>query len=243
MSDERKLRVATCDDELVARKRMTRLLEAIRGIEIVGVHEGAESLLRQLEEDAIDVLVLDIDMPGMSGLEAHALLGDDGPYVVFATAHPEHAVEAFELGAVDYVLKPIEAARLAKAIDRARKHLAQRIPEPPAAAPGRLPVVTRQGIVLLDPLAVASAVFDGTLVTIRTTDGREHLTDATLQELHARLPDPRFERVHRRVLLNLHEVELLRPTDAGSFVAEVKGGGEVPISRQSARRLRKLFRL
>ena len=239
MNDTRMLRVAMCDDELVARKRLARLLEAIPGVEVAGVHDGAEPLLRQLEEDAIDVLVLDIDMPGLSGLDAHALLGDDGPYVIFATAHPEHAVKAFELGAIDYVLKPLEADRLAKAIDRARKHIAGRVPPAAETAGGRLPVVTRQGIVLLDPTTVAYAVFDGTLVTIHTTDGGTHLTDATLQELHARLSDARFDRVHRRVLLNLHEVKLLRPTDTGGFVAEVTGGGEVPISRQSARRLRK----
>jgi two-component system LytT family response regulator len=243
LADPRRLKVALCDDELVARKRLARLLEAIPGVEVAGVHESAEALLRQLEEDAIDVLVLDIDMPGLSGLEAHALLGDDGPYVVFATAHPEHAVAAFELGAVDYVLKPIEAGRLAKAIDRARKHIEGRVAPVSEAAGGRLPVVTRQGIVLLDPTTVAYAMFDGSLVTIHTTDGAEHLTDATLQELHARLSDPRFDRVHRRVLLNLHVVRLLRPTDTGGFVAEVAGGGEVPISRQSARRLRKALGL
>jgi two-component system LytT family response regulator len=242
----RTLKVALCDDELVARKRLTRLLEAIPGVDLVGAHEGAHEMLAQLEEDAVDVVLLDVDMPGLSGLEAHAVLGEDGPYVVFTTAHPEHAVKAFELGAVDYVLKPIEAGRLAKAIDRARKHLEGRMTAPPAGPDpggGRLPVVTRQGIVLLDPMSVRYAVFDGSLVTIHTTGGATHLTDATLQELHARLPDPRFDRVHRRVLLNLHEVTLLRPTDSGGFVAEVGDGGEVPISRQSARRLRKALGL
>lgn len=252
------LRVAFADDELIARKRMQRLLEGTPGVELVGVHESANSLLEQLEEDVIDVLVLDIQMPGLSGIEAHALLGADAPYVIFATAHPQHAVEAFELGAVDYVLKPIEAARLAKAIERARTHCqaqqAQAAKPPvsiadsgvgeagPATA-GRLPVVTRAGIVLLDPLAVSHAIFDGSLVTIHTTDGREHLTDSTLQELQARLADPRFDRVHRRVLLNLHQVEVLQPTPSGGFVARTTGGNEVPISRQSARRIRKALGL
>ena len=100
-------------------------------------------------------------MPWLSGLEAHALLGTDAPYVIFATAHPQHAVEAFELGAVDYVLKPIEASRLGKAIERARAHVLRgsQASEPSAPDPyARVPVVTRDGIVLLDPPSISHAV-------------------------------------------------------------------------------------
>ena len=242
----RSLRIALADDELVARKRLTRLLEATPGVEVAGIHASAAELLAQVAQDAIDVVVLDVQMPGMTGIEAHALLGEDGPYVIFATAHPQHAVEAFELGAVDYVLKPIEAARLSKAVDRARRHWdsrAQALPEPTPASAGRLPVVTRQGIVLLDPLAVSHAIFDGTLVTVVTVNGDRHLADVTLQDLHDRLDDSRFDRVHRRVLVNLHEVTILKPTGTGGFQAKMRSGDEVPISRQSARRLRKALGL
>lgn len=234
------LRIAFADDELIARKRLGRLLEALPGVEVVGAHEGAAPLLEQLELEAVDVAILDVQMPGLTGIEAHALMGEDGPYVIFATAHPQHAVEAFELGAVDYVLKPIEAARLAKAVDRARKHLAPATaPASSSTAADRVPVVTRAGIVLLAPATISHAVFDGSLVTIHTTDGRTHLADGTLADLQARLPDAVFDRVHRRVLLNLEEVDVLRPTASGGFVACTRTGEEVPISRQSARRLRK----
>ncbi len=210
----------------------------------MGIHEGAAPLLEQVEREEIDVVILDVQMPGLSGIEAHALLGDDGPYVIFATAHPQHAVEAFELGAVDYVLKPIEAARLAKAIERARKHSASsNAPAATSAASDRVPVVTRAGIVLLAPQAISHAVFDGSLVTIHTTDGRTHLADGTLADLQARLPEASFDRVHRRVLLNLEEVDVLRPTASGGFVACTRIGEEVPISRQSARKLRKTLGL
>jgi two-component system, LytTR family, response regulator len=241
----RHLRICLADDELVARKRLVRLLEAIPRVDVVGVHSTARELLDHIEDEAIDVVILDIQMPGLSGIEAHALLGEHGPYVVFATAHPQHAVEAFELGAVDYVLKPIEATRLAKAVERARQHweTRRRLPEASATTAGRLPVVTHQGIVLLDPMLVSHAVFDGALVTVTTTTGERHLTDATLAELHDRLADDRFDRVHRRVLLNLHEVSLLRPTDSGGFTAHLRSGDEVPVSRQSARRLRKALGL
>ena len=242
------LRVVVADDELVARRRLQRLLEAMPGVELIGVHEDATGVIEQLREDAVDVLVLDIQMPGVTGLELKAMLGDDGPFVVFATAHPEHAVEAFEVGAVDYVLKPIEAGRLGRAIARARE---ARAPQRQAAAAGepasdqapewlsRIPVTTREGIVLVDPDAVSHAIFDGSLVTLATVSGATHLSEATLQELQARLPADRFERVHRRAIVNLAEVELLRPTQAGGYVAQMRGGGEVPVSRQAARKLRR----
>ncbi|HET6583121.1 MAG TPA: response regulator, partial [Nannocystaceae bacterium] len=92
------IKVAIAEDELMARKRLVRLLEAMPGVELVGAHEDAKGALDQLREDAIDVLVLDVQMPGLTGLEAHALVPEGGPFVIFATAHPEHAVAAFELG-------------------------------------------------------------------------------------------------------------------------------------------------
>lgn len=241
------LRVLAADDELVARKRLVRLLSAMPGVELLDCHADAEAVLRAVQQQPVDVLVLDIQMPGLTGLELHALLPQPAPYVIFATAHPEHAVQAFELGAVDYVLKPIEAGRLGKAIERARAVVrAQRGPAAPAgdvAALPRLPVTTREGVVLLDPAALSHAVFDGTLVTLFTRDGRQHLTDASLQDLATRLPGDRFVRAHRRALLNLHEVAILRPTDSGGYLAVTHAGQEVPVSRQTARRLRRALGL
>lgn len=235
------LRVAIADDELLARKRVVRLLEAMAGIEVVGVHADATSLLAQLGEDAIDVLVLDVQMPGLSGLEAHALVPEGGPFVIFATAHPEHALAAFDLGATDYVLKPIDAARLAKAIERARCQVTARRPIPSVEGPAlaRLPISTRAGVVLLEFDDVSHAEFDGALVTIHRRSGESLLSDFSLQELAARLPEPQFDRVHRRALVNLHEVAVLLPQDTGGFVAVMRTGAQVAVSRQAARRLRR----
>jgi len=247
------LRVLAADDELVARKRLSRLLSAMPGVELVDCHADADAVLQALRAGPVDVLVLDIQMPGLSGLELHALLPPPAPYVIFATAHPEHAVQAFDLGAVDYVLKPIEAGRLGKAIERARAVVQARVRKTASAAPTeadepevvlpRLPVSTREGVVLLDPAALSHAVFDGVLVTLVTRDGRRHLTDASLQDIAARLPSDRFVRAHRRALLNLHEVALLRPTDSGGYLAVTHAGEEVPVSRQTARRLRRALGL
>lgn len=236
------LTVAVADDESIARKRVVRLLEAIPGVRVVGAHASAQPLLQQVASESVDVVVLDIQMPGLTGIEAHGLMGSDAPYVIFATAHPQHAVQAFELGAVDYVLKPIEAARLAKAIERARTHRGASASGPPAPI-DRIPIVTRNGVVLVEPGRISHAVFDGSLVTLCTVEGERLLSDVTLQDLHDRLVGPHFSRVHRRALLNLHEVSLLRPTDSGGYVAVTKTGDEVPVSRQSARNLRKMLGL
>lgn len=117
------LRVLVCDDELMARKRVVRLLGGVEGVEATIECESGEQVLERLHEDEVDVAVLDVNMPGMSGIETALAMPEDRPYIVFVTAHPEHAVKAFEIGAVDYVMKPVDDARLAKAVERARQFL------------------------------------------------------------------------------------------------------------------------
>src|SRR5262245_37397818 len=110
MKDE--VRVLIADDEQMARRRVARLLTDIAGVAVVGECESGEELLARLEHQDVDVVLLDVQMPGMTGIEAKTRLGEDAPYVIFVTAHPDHAVAAFDVGAVDYVLKPVEAERL-----------------------------------------------------------------------------------------------------------------------------------
>ena len=172
----------------------------------------------------------------------------DGPLVIFCTAHTAHAVTAFDLGAIDYLLKPIEAARLRKALDRARDRDARRRytdelarfksrseQEKPL---DRLALPTRQGIVLLDPMTVSHAELDGELVTVHTADA-QYLSALSLQELESRLPGERFARVHRRALVNLEHVVRLEPNEVGGYTARTRNGSAVEISRQAARELRK----
>ncbi|HEY8075287.1 MAG TPA: response regulator, partial [Labilithrix sp.] len=117
------LRVIVCDDELMARKRVLRLLSELPGIEATFECESGEDVLAKLASEDVDVAILDVNMPGMSGLETVMKMPEDRPYVIFLTAHPEHAVKAFDVGAVDYVLKPVDDARLEKALGRARQAL------------------------------------------------------------------------------------------------------------------------
>lgn len=235
------LRVLIADDEQLARARLTRLLSSMEDVTVVGEAKDGDEVLTKVRAGGIDVVLLDVQMPKLTGVEAMALWPADGPWVVFCTAHAEHAVKAFEVDAVDYLLKPVEPDRLKKALDKARqretketfsaavkKH--QSIP--------RLPVQTRQGLVLLDPDSVTHAVLDGELVTVHTKDA-SFLTDYSLNDLEQRLPAGRFERVHRRALLNLEAVARLEPLDTGGYLARTSNGHSVEVSRQAARDLRK----
>lgn len=225
----KKLRVLIVDDEEVARRRLVRLISLMEQIEVVAECENAESALAFIREGAVDVLLLDIHMPGLTGVELMSLLPNPSPYVIFCTAHSEHAVDAFDLGAVDYVLKPIDAARLQKALDRAREKLKPKL--------GKLAIKTNKGIELIDPKDVSHAEVEGELVSVFTENGRL-LTDFSLQQLAEKLPSETFERVHRRALLNWDHVVRVEPNEVGGLTAITKAGHRVEVSRASARKWR-----
>lgn len=228
-----KLRVMIADDELLARKRLTRLLHAMVDVELVMAVDGAEALVAALARERVDVVLLDIRMPGLDGIDAAALLPEPRPQIVFVTAHRDHAVDAFDRGAVDYVLKPVDPARLRQALERARRRKAN-----PDTA--RLALPTHDGVVLVDPRQVTHLSFDGELVTVHRASDPPVITDHSLRDLEARLP-PGFERVHRRHVINLSLLERLRQSDAGCIA--ILPGAEVPVSRQAARRLRALLEI
>jgi two-component system LytT family response regulator len=238
------LRILIADDELLARKRLARLLGAMPDVEVCGEAADGDAVLAAARAGGVDVVLLDIHMPGLSGLDALSLLPEDGPRVILCTAHAEHAVDAFEYGAVDYVLKPVEAARLQKALERVRARQAGQVPAKGPAAKGlaRLPIPTRQGIVLVDPDTISHASLEGELVTVFTAQG-DFLTDFTLQELVDKLPVEGFHRVHRRALLNLAQVARLEPLETGGYIARTTRGHAVEVSRQSARELRRMLGL
>jgi two-component system, LytTR family, response regulator len=241
----RDLRVLIADDEQVARQRLRRLLAEASGAEIAGECKNGREVLDRVREGGIDVILLDIHMPGLTGLEALRALPEPAPYVIFCTAHAEHAVAAFEDGALDYLLKPVTGPRLEKALARARsrdqqtsfQQLLARLKSEPAA-PDRLAVPGKHGIQLIDPIAVSHAVLEGELVTLSTEEGKL-FSDFSLQELEARLPKDRFVRVHRRALVNLHRVLRLEPAETGGFYALMRSGERVEVSRQAARELKR----
>jgi two-component system LytT family response regulator len=238
------MKVLIADDEQLARARLKRLLGALEGVEVAGEATDGAEVLAFMKRTPVDVVLLDVQMPKLTGVEAMGLWPSAGPMIIFCTAHAEHAIAAFEQGVVDYLLKPVEPARLQKALDRARQREAQRAFSAAVkkAQLQRLAITTRQGVVLLDPAAITHATLEDELVTVFTRDA-QHLTDFTLQELQDRLPGGAFERVHRRALLNLAAVARLEPLETGGYTARTHTGHAVEVSRQAARELRKALGL
>jgi two-component system, LytTR family, response regulator len=189
-------------------------------------------------------------MPQITGVEAIALLegANPRPLVVFLTAHVEHAVFAFDAGAIDYIVKPIDAGRLAKAIARARERLSARAesaaPKRESESPDleRLAVPTRRGLVIVKPEELRYAIVDGESVILHTVRGA-FVTDFRIVALEKKLPSDQFVRVHRRALVNLEHVTQLEPVGAGVYVAELSDGANVPVSRQAARLLKSRWRI
>ncbi len=238
----RPLRCLIVDDELLARNRMQRLRLLQDDDVVVDVCKDADAALAAVAGVDVDVVFLDIHMPGLSGLEAAERLpeGDRRPAVVFATAWADHAVDAFALGAVDYLLKPVDEARLARAVERARKARPQPKPTPSSSeALPPLSIPTRRGVVLVPPADVTHAVLENDLVTVYAADGGVYVTDFSVADLEERLPADRCMRVHRRALVNLWQVTLLEPLETGGYTAVLPGEQRVVVSRAAGRELRR----
>jgi len=224
------MRILIADDEKMARKRLVRLLDALGGHTITECRDGEEALAA-LDPASVDVAVLDIDMPGINGLQTAELAQKRGIPVIFVTAHEQHAVEAFRQHAVHFLLKPIDAPRLAEALQRITPRKAE-----------RLALRVGDDAVLVDVAAITHALYDGALVTVYVDDA-EHLSDQSLQDLLDQLGGEPFVRVHRRAVVNLDRVARLEGLASGGYTAHLSNGGEAPVSRAAARELRKRFGL
>ncbi|MDG1482779.1 MAG: response regulator [Myxococcota bacterium] len=233
------MKVLIVDDEMLARRRLTRLLSAMSNVTLVGeCVSGAAALERIRTEPRPDVVLLDINMPGLTGVEAMQLWPDDGPTIIFTTAHTEHALAAFDGGAVDYLLKPVEARRLKTALDRVRLAPPPSVPQPDS----RLPLATRSGVLLLNPAEIRAVLIEGESVILATDRGR-FFTDLRLSELEERLPSQHFLRVHRQALVNMRRVLRMETLATGGYLAHTDAGEAVPVSRKVARELRRQWGL
>jgi DNA-binding LytR/AlgR family response regulator len=223
------LKVLVVDDEPLARERLSRLLERIDGVTMVGEAENARSALARIATLLPDVVLLDIEMPGMNGLELAATPGI--PPIVFTTAHVQHAADAFDLDAVDFLPKPVRAERLERALERARRRVASGEPAP-ARAPAKTLAVHEAGTIrFVDPARVV--VFRARdKYTEFVLDGKELLVRESLDALESRL-GPAFVRAHRSALVRSDAVRELAQSKDG-LVARLADGTEVEVSRRAA---------
>ena len=250
-------RARIADDEPRARQFLERLLGEHREIDLVGIARGGAEALEMTAKLKPDVAFLDIHMPDLSGLEvARHLRGEGMPVVVFVTAYDRYAIEAFEVAAVDYLLKPIRRERLAETVRRVageleggRSGARARAVETALQQPGlrdalpplkRLPVRHRREVKLLD-LDQVPLLFSRDRLVLARAEGREYLVDYTLQELEQRLPEGQFVRVHRGALVNVDAIESYGGED-GVLVLKLKDGTRVEASERRAAEVRRKLR-
>ncbi len=245
MSDA-KVTTFIADDEPVARAGLRHMLAEIDWITCVGEAASGDGALDAIDALRPELVFLDIQMPGLSGIEV-ARRATHQPLFVFTTAYAEHAVTAFELGALDYLLKPFGDERLQAALDRVRAALGEprvptldRLGEAFGQAPmSRLFVRSGRSIV---PVAVADiAWFEAVGDYIAAHVGAaQHLLHLSLGQLESRLDPARFARIHRACIVNLDHVRAFRREPDGRVIAELKSGVTLQVSRARARDLRGL---
>jgi two-component system, LytTR family, response regulator LytT len=261
------LRVMVVDDEQLAREELCFQLEQIGDIEVVAQAGNGIDAISAVERHDPDLVFLDIQMPGLNGFEvARRLLQreDDSPALVFVTAFDHHAIEAFEVNAVDYLLKPVDASRLEQALARARRRLSSdRLPGGPSAPlndqleqivrmmAGRqvrrdqVAIKTGERFILVqaDDIIYASLADESiNIVTGQVTGTSNH---RTLDDLQARLDPDIFWRVHRSHLVNINKIKEIVPWFSRNYILRMKDAKstEIPVSRSQTKRLREYLKL
>lgn len=245
------MRALIVDDERLARRELRRLLEAHPDVEIAGEAANVDEAERLLSADRVDLLLLDVQMPGADGFDLLERL-DRVPAVVFTTAYDAFALRAFEVNAFDYLLKPIRPDRLASALDKARRattsDVAMRPPEPPAMpaadAAARMRSATDRIFVRDGERCWIVAVADISLIEAEGNYSRVHfaanrpLVRTSLQALEDRLDPALFFRASRSQLFNLRFVESIESDVDESLIVRLRGGQTVHVSRRQTKRLK-----
>jgi two-component system LytT family response regulator len=256
-----RLRVVVADDERPARSLLLSMLRHFDDVEIAGEAVDGAAAVELIERVKPDLAFLDLQMPEVDGIGVVRLLRRGAmPMIAFVTAYDEYAVRAFEVNAVDYLLKPIDAVRLRETVSRAIDRLdredaretaadnvrsAASVFEATTASPlRRIPVRRKNEIVLVNVSDVASVVADGELLRLTTVRGAKHTIAYRLKDLEARLDRDDFVRLSRGTIANINVITKVTPMPGGTFVLSLSNGQELQTSRFYSRLLReRLLRL
>ena len=264
MDDTDTLRTIVVDDEQLARDELCFLLGQLEGVESSGRRATASRRCASSRSTGPDLVMLDVQMPGLTGFEVARRLLQAGveAQLVFVTAYDQHAIEAFEVNAVDYLLKPVEADRLATAVDRVR----EAHPVGPAAGPAaatedmerllqllserqdrreQLAVKVADRFLLVQSDEVVHASVEDDVITVVTNSLSGTSNYRTLDELQARLDPAVFWRVHRSHLVNINKIKEIVPWFSRNYILKMRDGKgtEIPVSRSQTKRLREYLRL
>ncbi len=234
------------DDERLARGELRRLLADVTGIEVVGEAANAEQARAKLEELKPDLLFLDVQMPGETGLEFLESLEPPVPHVIFTTAYDEYAVKAFDLNALDYLLKPVDPARLENALDRLRERSgspAGEVERPEVLGPEDK-VFVREGdrCWFVEVKRIRLLESEGNYTRVHFDDAQPQLF-RSLNAMESRLDGRTFFRANRRQMINLQWIDKIEPWFSGGLLVELKGGAKVELSRRQAQAFRERMSL
>jgi two-component system LytT family response regulator/two-component system response regulator LytT len=256
---DHELHALVVDDEPLAREELCYLLDLVGGVEVIGQAGNGPETLDAVGRLAPDVVFLDVQMPGLTGFEvARALVGGTSPpEIVFVTAFDQHAIEAFEVNAVDYLLKPVEAGRLELAVDRVKRRRVraeplndqlQRIVQLVGHRqdrPAQVAVKVGERVLLVQADDVIFASMADESINIVTSQIQGTCNFRTLDELQARLDPSVFWRVHRSHLVNINKIKEIVPWFSRNYILRMKDAKatEIPVSRAQTRRLREYLKL
>ncbi|HZM97155.1 MAG TPA: response regulator [Vicinamibacterales bacterium] len=232
------------DDERLARQELRRLLAAHGDVSVVGEAANADEAVAQLSKSTIELVFLDIQMPGGSGFDVLERL-DRVPLVVFTTAFDEYAVRAFEVNAFDYLLKPVRPARLAAVLEKARAALTsacERQPERPRAAADRVFLRDGERCWIVQWAEIALFEVEGNYARAYFGSNRP-LIRVSLNALEARLDPSMFFRASRQHIVNLRFIESVETTPDDTYIIHLKNKSEVAVSRRQSRQLRETLGL
>lgn len=248
------LRVVLADDERPARRFLINLLETFPDVEVVGEAANGADAIDLIESLKPDLALLDLNMPEAGGLDVARLVKAGAtPSIAFVTAYDEFAVQAFELNAIDYLLKPVERERLATTLERARTRAAaneaERTQGLAAAATAldtvtrrayleRIPVRRREETVILPVRQIASVVADGDLLHLTTATNERFTISHRLHALESRLDPRRFVRLSRGTLAAVDQIQKVSPMPGGTYQVQMANGQTLSVSRIQSRVLR-----
>ena len=253
------LRAVLVDDEQLARDELGYLLGQVGGVEVIGQAANGPEALTAIDRLQPDVVFLDVQMPGLTGFEvARRLVANRAAsHIIFVTAYDQHAIEAFEVNAVDYLLKPVDPARLEVAVERARRRVSSQLPLNDQLEKIVQLVAERQNrrerlaikvgerflLVQADEIIYASLADDS--ITVVTPQHAGTSNYRTLDELQARLDPGVFWRVHRSHLVNINMIKEIVPWFSRNYILRMKDTKttEIPVSRTQTRRLRDYLKL
>lgn len=251
-----RLSAIIADDESLARDELKFLLDQIGDVDVIAMAKNGLEAVDLIERLDPALAFLDIQMPGLDGLGVVRRLlerGIEPPHVIFSTAYDQFAVEAFRLDATDYLLKPVDRARLEESVGRARRAVTERAPEAetesasPLPRPANAKLLLRIGArnLIVDPQELIYATIDDGVITLVTAQGEGQANFRTLEELQAVLDPEIFWRAHRSFVVNINRIREVAPWFKSTYQLKMddKKGTEIPVSRLQSRRLREMLNL